>query len=880
MPLGAPLENAAGARSIGRSWSPVRVPGHWQLEGAFAMYEGLVLYGCRFAHRGSPGGATHSLRFGGVYYAARVWLNGVYLGGHEGYFAPFEFDVTGILAAGENELLVEVYSPEEPDENDRRTVGGVWARWDGMAPHINPGGIFREVGLIAGGEVRIRSLGAVADHAGDGRAYVELYARRASRTRLVGRVRPVGFEGAGADFGREVHLEPGHNRFEVAFNVPRARAWWTWDRGEQPLYELTLRCGEVGETVRLGARTLELRDWKVYLNGERIFLRGINYLPTDAYPARASPARLRADASLVRGAGMNAVRVHAHVAGGGFYEACDEAGLLIFQDFPLQWTHRRSILEPATAQAREMARELRSHPSVGVYLAHDEPFYVAPPEKWSVAGLLRTAAEVLSPRWALWQRRVLDPAVVRSIEETDGSRPVIEAAGHPLTTNHLYFGWYYGRFRDLERAVKIIPGLARLPTEYGAQALPGVESLEEIWPPGRDPDWDALSLDYRLQVRPAGLCPGEPGIPGRGPQARHGAVPAAQVPADRGDLRLYAQRSGARGILVRGGLAAAAEGRLRGAQDLDGPGLDLREVSAAGLRGGRRDLPSALCRERPPGRVGRGGVELGDACGGRQDGVWQRSDGSAGGLGGGGRPGPGHAHGAGCRHTAVAPALGERAIRQRVRIPGQREFRAMSSGSVTKPNPLSLKLRTMWGTAATVWERSALGEASVSWPSCRRVTPPGRTPRRMRCWITPGGGRFQSQAMTDHPTHRKPSSAAVEMTCGPYQPWGTRKRCGWAPVAPWIASWARCSSSRTVRGRLQVRWGWVKVWFPTTCPEATSAARFGSRRTLLPTMKKVARIPSRSRMPRSCSVWGWQGPSSKVRATTRSEVRACQKTGP
>jgi beta-mannosidase len=147
-----------------------------------------------------------------------------------------------------------------------------------------------------------------------------------------------------------------------------------------------------------------------------------------------------------------------------------------------------------------MARDLRNHPCVGLYLAHDEPFYVAPPEKWTTLGLLRTAVEVLSPRWVLWQRRVLDPAVVQAIEDVDSSRPVIEAAGHLSSTNHLYFGWYYGGFRDLERIVKVLPGLSRLPTEYGAQALPGPESLEEIWPERGEPAWDALSWNYRLQV--------------------------------------------------------------------------------------------------------------------------------------------------------------------------------------------------------------------------------------------------------------------------------------------------------------------------------------------------------------------------------------------
>ena len=443
-----------------------------------------------------------TLRFGGAYYAARVWLNGVYLGDHEGYFSAFEFDVTDIMVTdGENELLVEVFSPEETEENDRKTIGGVWAMWDGMAPHINPGGIFKEVSVVLDGEVRIRSLEAAADHTGHGMAHVELYSRRNTSASLAGLVRPLGSEAPDVEFEREVQLEEGENRFDMGFHVPDVRVWSTWDRGEQPLYELVLQCAGTEQQTRFGARTVALQDWNVYLNGERIFLRGINYLPSDAYPARATKEHLRADASLVREASMNAVRVHAHVADGGFYEACDELGLLVLQDFPLQWTHRRSVLGPAVAQAGEMARILRGNPCVGIYLAHDEPFFVAPPEKWSPLGLLRTAAEVLSPRWALWQRRVLDPAVMRAISEEDDSRPVIDAAGHPLTTNHLYFGWYYGSFRDLERVVKIFPGLSRLPTEYGAQALPDPESLQEIWPSGTPPDWSDLTLNYRLQVQ-------------------------------------------------------------------------------------------------------------------------------------------------------------------------------------------------------------------------------------------------------------------------------------------------------------------------------------------------------------------------------------------
>src|SRR5215210_7246405 len=502
VPIAAPRGGAGEAAKIERTWTPIRVPWHWQLEDAFATYEGFVLYRCRFIYRRLPVGAMASLRFDGVYYAARVWLNGIYLGDHEGYFSAFEFDITDVVVTdGENDLLVEVFSPEELEENDRKTIGGAWARWDGMAPHINPGGIFKEVSLVHDGEVRIRSLEASADNIGRGVAHVDLYSRQNAPARLVGRVNPLGFDSPGVEFEREIQIEEGENRFEIGFEVPDVKVWSTWDRGEQPLYELVLSCGGAEDRTRFGASTVELRDWRVYLNGERIFLRGVNYLPSDAYPARATEELLRADASLVREAGMNAVRVHAHVSDREFYEACDELGLLVVQDFPLQWTHRRNILGTAVAQAGEMARTLRGNPSVGIYLALFFFNYAAPTEKWSPLGLLRTAAEVLSPRWLLWQRRVLDPAVVRAISQEDDSRPVIDAAGHPLTTNHLYFGWYYGSFRDLERVVRLVPGFSRLPTEYGAQALPDPESLEEIWPSGTRPDWSVLSLNYRLQVQ-------------------------------------------------------------------------------------------------------------------------------------------------------------------------------------------------------------------------------------------------------------------------------------------------------------------------------------------------------------------------------------------
>jgi beta-mannosidase len=499
-PLTAPLPTGTEMAENGNYWFSVPVPGHWQLLPGLAEYEGFMLYRCGFESAPPPpAGGMLNLRFGGVYYAARVWLNGEFLGSHEGYFAPFEFDCTDLVVRGPNKLLVEVYSPEEPDENDRRTLGGLWAKWDAMDPRINPGGIYRQVTLVHSGRVRIRSLGVEAQPSGECRAVAQLYSRTRANVTLRGRVRPLGFEAPGAEFEEDAQLLAGENTVEVPFILPEPQLWWTRDRGKQQLYELGLQCSGDEERVRFGVRSVELHSWHTYLNGQRVFLRGTNYLPTDAYPARASRSRFREDAQSLCQANLNSVRVHVHVAERAFYEACDELGLLVLQDFPLQWTHRRSVLKTAINQAAEMARLLRNHPSVGVYLIHDEPLHVVPPKMWTAPRLARMAVEAFAPRWALWQRRVLAPAVIKGLLGEDRSRPIIEAAGLPLTTNHLYFGWYYGHFRDLERVVKVFPGLSRLPTEYGAQALPDPESLEEVWPEGAEPPWTDLVENYCFQ---------------------------------------------------------------------------------------------------------------------------------------------------------------------------------------------------------------------------------------------------------------------------------------------------------------------------------------------------------------------------------------------
>lgn len=99
-----------------------------------------------------------------------------------------------------------------------------------------------------------------------------------------------------------------------------------------------------------GIRHFELRKWIAYLNGKRLFIKGNNYAPGDTRIATMTPERYAHDLQLAIDCHMNMLRIHAHVEHPAFYEAADLAGILLWQDFPLQWMYRREVLPEACRQ--------------------------------------------------------------------------------------------------------------------------------------------------------------------------------------------------------------------------------------------------------------------------------------------------------------------------------------------------------------------------------------------------------------------------------------------------------------------------------------------------------------------------------------------------
>jgi beta-mannosidase len=244
---------------------------------------------------------------------------------------------------------------------------------------------------------------------------------------------------------------------------------------------------------RVGLRQIASRNWITSVNGERLFLKGAVLGPTRPDLGAAGDAELARDLDLAVGAGMDFLRLIAHVAHPRLYDLADEKGMLLWQEFPLQWGHARGIREQAARQATAMVDTLGHHPSIFLWCGHNEPFpfRIGPGQRPDVDPTRRFLRRGLRPQeLPSWNRTVLDRTVKRAIENADASRPTIAHSGvlpHPPqldgTDSHLWFGWFHGRPSDLDVLAARLPRLVRFVSEFGAQAVPEEFPMPAAWPP-------------------------------------------------------------------------------------------------------------------------------------------------------------------------------------------------------------------------------------------------------------------------------------------------------------------------------------------------------------------------------------------------------------
>ncbi|MDP1804167.1 MAG: hypothetical protein Q8K72_03285, partial [Acidimicrobiales bacterium] len=321
----------------------------------------------------------------------------------------------------------------------------------------------------------------------------------------------------GLDYEQPQPLAVGPNDLEWTLTVDQPALWWPHALGEPTLHDLTVSvhlddadddAPSDRRWLRIGLRQVRLRNWIASVNGERLFLKGANHGPSRTAIAEATPEELAGDVTLAVAAGLDLLRIHAHITRPEVYAAADEQGLLLWQDLPLQRGYARTVRKQAVRQAAAAVDLLGHHPSIALWCGHNEPMAVGnDPTGWGdpKARGRRAVRSLAAPQLPTWNQPVLDRSIKRALERADRTRPVIAHSGvhpHPPqldgTDTHLYFGWHRGDERALERFLRLMPRMARFVSAFGAEAVPNDAAFCEParWP---DLDWDRLGHTHALR---------------------------------------------------------------------------------------------------------------------------------------------------------------------------------------------------------------------------------------------------------------------------------------------------------------------------------------------------------------------------------------------
>ncbi len=458
----------------------IHVPANWYLEGE--DFAGQADYETQFHISKLYENEIIFLRFKGADYFLKAWVNGHGIGSHEGYFQTFEWNMTKYLNPGANHLKVTVESPKENLKDwphNKYLIKGIFnhhdarpGSWDKhYGQDRNTGGLWGDVELVKVTETFLRQVQISSTVLDSKKAVVHFKIHLTHFAPAGNYALKTSIQGAQFDFKRDhkqtIYLHPGDNQICFSITLPQPRLWWTWDHGQPYLYQasLELQNCQTGKIVeqgqeRFGIRKIEVTpDWKFILNNRQIFVRGTNIIPTQ-FLSEYGPQAVQRDIQLMREAHLNAVRVHAHVNRKCFYDACDQAGIFVWQDFALQWSYQRSdaFIANACRQIKEMVRQFYNHPSILVWCCHNEP---------SV------------------NREELDPILEKAVREEDATRYVDVASDFHY---HPYPGWYW-EADVLRDPSGTLSSNTTFFSEFGAQALPQLSTLKtmfskkELWPP-------------------------------------------------------------------------------------------------------------------------------------------------------------------------------------------------------------------------------------------------------------------------------------------------------------------------------------------------------------------------------------------------------------
>ena len=350
-------------------------------------------------------GKQISLVFEGVDYACEAWVNGTYLGRHEGMFSHFEFDITQVARfeqwyEGCNILMVKL---EPPPRNHRRVMGRKFCFGGDYMPDVVPLGIWRPIKVRATGRQRVEKTHIESKLTDDGAVVtieVDLQSKEEEGVdaTLTLSLQGENFTSAPVTKAVRARLAPGHNRVRVEVPFKDAKLWWPWDLGEQNLYQLTATVEVDGEAQDTHCEVFGIReirttrnpgfsadevefDWTFEINGKNHFLRSACWSgPPSMLYGRNRDGKYDARLKMVKEANINNLRIFGWHPPEipYFYELCDRLGITVWTNFCFATQAYKAdpeVFDPAVEECVQIVEQRRNHPCCVMFMGGEEVFF-------------------------------------------------------------------------------------------------------------------------------------------------------------------------------------------------------------------------------------------------------------------------------------------------------------------------------------------------------------------------------------------------------------------------------------------------------------------------------------------------------------------------
>lgn len=320
----------------------ITVPGAWQAQGIGKpsgslrhQYQGVAWYRRRVRVPESWHGLNAALRIGGAHRRTIAFVNGAEVGRHDGFSAPFSFDVTSVLLPGaENDFVLRIENP--PFSVTASPPKQVPLYPTGMLDYIaNWGGVYEKVSLEAAPQTRIESILVLPDL----QSRLVRFEVTLKHTRSAGSLSlRIAVPGA-APVTTAVR---GSASVTLDVRIPNAPLWTPEEPNLLTATVMLLANGELVDSVeqRFGLRQIATHGNVLLLNGKPLYLRGYgddNIEVLGGFPV-SSRAVLLERLQRAKSFGFNAVRFHSMVPPETYFEVADEAGMLILAELPAVYT--------------------------------------------------------------------------------------------------------------------------------------------------------------------------------------------------------------------------------------------------------------------------------------------------------------------------------------------------------------------------------------------------------------------------------------------------------------------------------------------------------------------------------------------------------------